>query len=59
MFDEIIDDIYCMSESFIVKTRNNELYSWGWNEHGNLGFGDKINRNKPEKIKDFKFEDPK
>ena len=46
-----------MSESFILlsldEQKTDSLYTWGWNEHGNLGHGDKIDRNKPDKIKDI------
>jgi alpha-tubulin suppressor-like RCC1 family protein len=35
-----------MSESFLVKV-DDELYGWGWNEHGNLGVGDKVNKDIP------------
>ena len=27
------------------------LYGWGWNEHGNLGLGDRNNRHEPTKIR--------
>ena len=39
--------IYAKSEAYIVETEDDKLYSWGWNEHGNLGLGDKLDRNKP------------
>ncbi|CAI2384363.1 unnamed protein product [Moneuplotes crassus] len=28
-----------LNESFFVVTEKNEVYGWGWNEHGNLGVG--------------------
>ena len=44
-----------MSESFILHIVENDqsesLYTWGWNEHGNLGHGDKVDRHKPERIR--------
>ena len=43
-----------MSESYIVHVREENdkqtLYSWGWNEHSNLGLGDKLDRDVPTKI---------
>lgn len=39
-----------MSESFIAIVKEADqtsLYAWGWNEHGNLGLGDKQDRHKP------------
>jgi alpha-tubulin suppressor-like RCC1 family protein len=35
---------------------NGDTYAWGWNEHGNLGFGHKNNVYEPKKlnIKDIK-----
>ena len=43
-----------MAESFVAETLREEskegeetgveLYSWGWNEHGNLGLGDITDR---------------
>ena len=38
-----------MSESFLAITSGG-LYAWGWNEHGNLGLGDKSDRSTPERI---------
>ena len=37
-------DIWAQSEGFIVQSVSGKLYSIGWNEHGNLGLGDKNNR---------------
>jgi alpha-tubulin suppressor-like RCC1 family protein len=37
-----------MSESFVAITEQNAepaVFTWGWNEHGNLGIGDKKDRN--------------
>ena len=46
-----------MSESFILHTVDSEqsesLFTWGWNEHGNLGHGDKLDRHKPERIENL------
>jgi alpha-tubulin suppressor-like RCC1 family protein len=39
-----------MSESFVAITEQNAepaMFTWGWNEHGNLGIGDKKDRNQP------------
>ena len=30
-----------------VQKPQKQLYSWGWNEHGNLGLGDKVDRHEP------------
>ena len=38
-----------MAESFLAYTTNG-LYAWGWNEHGNLGLGDKLDRSVPERV---------
>lgn len=44
-FKEKIDTFHCLAESFIIVENNkNDLYTWGWNEHGNLALGDKIDR---------------
>ena len=46
-----------MSESFILHLNevdeSESIYTWGWNEHGNLGHGDKVDRNKPEKVENI------
>ena len=43
-----------MSESYLVhvKEQNDSqaLYSWGWNEHSNLGLGDKQDRDVHTKV---------
>ena len=40
-----------MAESFLAEVAADqevlELYSWGWNEHGNLALGDKVDRTEP------------
>ena len=45
-----------MTESFIIQTESRtqdqeqtkaEIYTWGWNEHGNLALRDKIDRAEP------------
>lgn len=38
------------TSSFYAITENGELYVWGYNGSGQLGVGDKIDRNTPEKI---------
>ena len=55
-FEGNISEIHCMSESYLAKVEREdkfELYAWGWNEHGNLGCGDKEDRNQPTMIKKF------
>jgi alpha-tubulin suppressor-like RCC1 family protein len=34
-----IKQLISMNESFFIITQNNDLYGWGWNEHGNFGTG--------------------
>jgi len=53
--EEIIDVLaagmeygYC-----VVRTKSNNLYSWGYNGYGQLGVGDTTNRYKPTKILAF------
>ena len=36
------------------KTENRNIYSWGWNNSGQLGIGDNENRNIPTIISGFK-----
>ena len=36
---------------FISKKESNKIYSWGYNKFGQLGLGDKSNRNIPTNIK--------
>ena len=52
-----VKSLHCMSESFILHSitadEQDSLYTWGWNEHGNLGHGDKVDKNKPERIRDI------
>ena len=31
-----------------------ELYTWGWNDYGQLGHGDVISRDLPKLVKNFK-----
>ena len=45
-----IDQLYSSGESFVSLTTDFKVYSWGWNEHGNLGTGDKIDRFEPQLI---------
>lgn len=49
-----IDQVHCLSESFIAISTNSqgkkEVYTWGWNEHGNLATGDKEDRSIPTRI---------
>lgn len=36
-----------MSESILLQTGKNDIYIWGWNEHGNLSLGDKLDSHSP------------
>ncbi|TNV77407.1 hypothetical protein FGO68_gene1617 [Halteria grandinella] len=42
--------VQAMAEAFIATDNEGQLYTWGWNEHGNLGHGDTLNRNVPTKV---------
>lgn len=46
-------DITCGSEHTLLLTKDNELLSWGWNEHGICGTGDELDVNTPTKISSF------
>ena len=50
-FENDIEKVICLSASYILTTKDKRLFSWGWNEHGNLGSGDKKNRDSPTEIK--------
>lgn len=41
--DKRIHHIACGSEHVVVLTDDGEVWGWGWNEHGNLGTGDREN----------------
>eukprot|EP00474_Spongospora_subterranea_P000757 CRZ01215.1 hypothetical protein [Spongospora subterranea] len=46
-----ISSIYCGSEhSLCFSINNGSLWAFGWNEHGNLGIGDQINRSIPTRV---------
>ena len=38
--EEVIQKFICLNESFFIITDKQNLYGWGWNEHGNFGTGD-------------------
>ena len=40
-----------LAESFVAITPPGEIYTWGWNEHGNLGLGDTKDRSEPTLVK--------
>jgi alpha-tubulin suppressor-like RCC1 family protein len=44
-----VKQVCCGSEHTITFS-GSEMWSWGWNEHGNLGHGDRENRNRPTKV---------
>mmetsp|Transcript_15745 Transcript_15745/g.22812 ORF Transcript_15745/g.22812 Transcript_15745/m.22812 type:complete len:118 (+) Transcript_15745:626-979(+) len=46
---EGVQEVACGSEHFLAVV-NNELFSWGWNEHGNLGLGSNSNALVPTKV---------
>lgn len=45
-----ITKIYCMGNSTYALTKCNDLYSWGYNNQGQLGLGHYLNQNLPQKI---------
>ena len=47
---EDIEEMESGSEHVVVISKGNEVFSWGWNEHGNLGTGDNTNRAVPTAI---------
>ncbi len=42
-----IEKLYASGMGFLSVTDDLKIYTWGWNEHGNLGTGDKIDRFEP------------
>ncbi len=44
-------DIACGSEHCLLLTAKGSLFTWGWNEHGNLGHGDRDNYTAPQLVK--------
>jgi len=47
-----IKKVVCGSEHTLLLAEG-QVYSWGWNEHGNLGLGDEHDRHSPHLIKAF------
>lgn len=47
---EKIIQICCGSSHCMALTQNGNVYSWGYNEYGQLGDGNNINQNTPQKI---------
>ena len=45
-----INQLHAAGEGFVSLTTDCKVYTWGWNEHGNLGTGDKIDRFEPQLI---------
>lgn len=48
--EEKIIDISCGSECNYVLTDYGQVYAWGWNEHGNLGYNSLENIYEPTLI---------
>lgn len=46
-----IKNMTCGYNYSIITTIFGEIYSWGYNECGQLGLGDKLDRHKPCKLK--------
>ncbi|GJZ18384.1 ultraviolet-B receptor UVR8, partial [Tanacetum coccineum] len=38
------------AEHIVAITEDGDLYGWGWGRYGNLGLGDRFDRNIPEKV---------
>ncbi|GKE98015.1 ultraviolet-B receptor UVR8, partial [Tanacetum coccineum] len=38
------------AEHTVAITEDGDLYGWGWGRYGNLGLGDRKDRNIPEKV---------
>jgi len=36
-FNVSIEEVVCGSAHTFARTRDNEIFGWGWNEHGNIG----------------------
>eukprot|EP00742_Colponemidia_sp_Colp-10_P008629 GILJ01009358.1.p1 GENE.GILJ01009358.1~~GILJ01009358.1.p1 ORF type:complete len:377 (-),score=32.54 GILJ01009358.1:488-1618(-) len=49
-FEAVVTDIAGGSMSSVALTDGGLVYSWGWNEHGNLGHADTIDRSTPTLI---------
>ena len=43
-------DVACGSRHTVVLTKNNQLWSFGWNKYGQLGLGHNHSRDTPEKM---------
>lgn len=41
--DEKIDEIHLGSEHGLIRTEQKNIFTWGWNEHGNCGNGNETN----------------
>lgn len=48
-----VADVACGSEHCCAVRRDGTLWMWGWNEHGNLGLGDCVNRTTPTQVPCF------
>jgi len=44
--------VHNSGEGFVCLTKDSKVYTWGWNEHGNLGTGDKIDRFEPQLVEE-------
>lgn len=43
-------DVACGSRHTVVLTKNNQLWTFGWNKYGQLGLGHNHSRDAPEKM---------
>jgi protein ATS1 len=45
-----VERVVCGTEHVLVQTKAGQLWAGGWNEHGNLGLGDNVDRGKLERV---------
>eukprot|EP00210_Caulerpa_lentillifera_P008643 g8243.t1 len=48
--DKMVTQVVCGKSHTLAVTSQSHVYSWGGNNHGQLGLGDKINRSTPKVI---------
>lgn len=53
---QLLKDVCCGSEHNLCLTETGQVWSWGWNEHGQLGQMNEINQNLPKLIESIKDE---
>ena len=48
--DEKVDRLVCGTEHILITSPDGALWAGGWNEHGNLGLGDEVDRKAMERV---------